>query len=643
MNDTLPPTQARVFQIPELLEEIAAHLSSNSLSTCIRVCKSWSNIFIPVLWNTIDDSLFAWPAILRKIDSSQNTLNEAWLKNIFAKYGRHIRHLTIRWRILIDAAYLDKACTNLLSIRLRDIKQFHTINEKRDVRCMKYRTVTGKRRYVSERHHPALIGPIISSKLNGIFEPTAVLLKTAECQMKDWMTHQFFWMLLRQNTGLRLISLHGHLDLLSNLKSLEFIYDTFAMLPNLTTLENPYYPLEYNTLLTRVPSLRNYSWRSVPPLMPAVTFNPTGLIWNLESLTITESIPLIELYQVLRSIPDLSKLKLFCVHGRIDGTVLSSIKEDPKALFTQEFRLKSLTVDAGSKNVFQDPEIAGNILQQLPELKELCFIILHSDLATATAQFCPQLECARQSYDGASLAKFDFTNDSRRPQNELILNSQAPLFQSCRYLRIFDAIQHSFDAEHISESVWVCEGLEVFRCQIVGLSRLDQNEHSIMSYITESGLLEAECSTKEQSVLAKARTCKRLHEAVYDQLARFTKLKILDLGYEYRSTWSYITRYTTAGNEYRDYGGLIKDTLQLSLASGLDRLATLENLQVFGFEGVDHEMDLFELEWIAIHWPRLRIMRGLHKDRPYVKPDRFRQTLRRTMQSLRPDIRHKRV
>ncbi|KAG9064987.1 hypothetical protein KI688_002306 [Linnemannia hyalina] len=163
-----------------------------------------------------------------------------------------------------------------------------------------------------------------------------------------------------------------------------------------------------------------------------------------------------------------------------------------------------------------------------------------------------------------------------------------------------NAIQNIFNAKYISNVTWICEGLEVFRCQIVGLQRLNQCGHSIFSYIAESGLVEEECSKEEQSVPEEVQACKHLHEAVYGQL-------ILDLGYEYPHISIYWKQYTVGGNEYRDFGEVIRNILHLTLASGLDRLSTLKNLQVFEFEGAD----LPELECISEHWPMLRVKRGL--------------------------------
>ncbi|KAF9540901.1 hypothetical protein EC957_003648 [Mortierella hygrophila] len=124
-----------------------------------------------------------------------------------------------------------------------------------------------------------------------------------------------------------------------------------------------------------------------------------------------------------------------------------------------------------------------------------------------------------------------------------------------------DAIQNTFNAEYISNVTWVSEGLEVFRCQIADLQRLNQ-------------LIEEESSKEEQRVREE-------------------------------------NQYTVDGNEYRDYGGVIRNTLHLSLASGLDRLSTLKNLQVFEFEIAD----LLELECIAEHRPMLRAKPGIQKDR----------------------------
>jgi hypothetical protein len=649
MTSVAASSQERVLQIPELLETIASHMDGRDLLACVRASAFWNSLLIPILWNTIDDSLFAWPKILDRVDKPLSRHSEDWLKRIFKKYGKYIRHLTIRWRTLIDIAYLDRACTNLLSIKIMDIKEYHTYTEKSIVSQLKYRVHPSylSRRYPYEWHSRAVTGPVLIPELKGVFSPTAILLKTEERQKRDWMTQQYFWLLLRQNQGLQSISLHCHLHFLSEITSLEFVYDTLAMLPNLATLENYLYRLDLTILLKRVPSLRNYTSESVPPM--TVT-SSDGSLWNLKRLKIELPAASNRVDQMLRCLPGLRSLCVWSFHDTKYRKASPSLQppmqpstEEAVATstkpFSKTFPLKSLTFE---NHVFKDQAQTNTVFACFPDLTKLYCCNLTPEVGSAAAQFCPHLDQVCQVTDGESIYHGYYPTNKIFHYTSPMVNSQGPIFRSCRFLKVFDAIQHKFEAEYISNVAWVCEGLEVFRCQILGLKRLNMSEHSVLSYIIESGLREEEYSDEERLVLENVRKCQDLHEGVYDQLSKLSQLRVLDLGYEYRSIRFYRKHYTVGGNEYRDYGGVIRDTLQLSLASGLDRLSTLKNLQVFGFEGVDHEMDLPELEWIAEHWPKLRIMRGLQKDDSlaYIRPDKFRRELRKAMQSLRPDIRH---
>ncbi|KAF9924574.1 hypothetical protein FBU30_005492 [Linnemannia zychae] len=77
--------------------------------------------------------------------------------------------------------------------------------------------------------------------------------------------------------------------------------------------------------------------------------------------------------------------------------------------------------------------------------------------------------------------------------------------------------------------------------------------------------------------------------------------------------------------------------MELSLETGLDQLSDLVELEVFGFEGINHRIGKMEIKWIAAHWPRLRVMRGLQEDSlDMLEPDYERAELRKYMQELRP-------
>jgi hypothetical protein len=137
-----------------------------------------------------------------------------------------------------------------------------------------------------------------------------------------------------------------------------------------------------------------------------------------------------------------------------------------------------------------------------------------------------------------------------------------------------------------------------------------------------------------------------LQKEILLRLGTLINLRVLDLGYEWRDIWADsrrdTLRYTYLGQEYINYGTPFKNTLQLTLATGLDRLSGLRHLEVFGFEGVDHRIRKEELEWMAVHWPKLKVMRGLQEDDHLekIEPDPVKTELRRHMEMLRPDVKH---
>ncbi|KAG9320551.1 hypothetical protein KVV02_000368 [Mortierella alpina] len=92
-------------------------------------------------------------------------------------------------------------------------------------------------------------------------------------------------------------------------------------------------------------------------------------------------------------------------------------------------------------------------------------------------------------------------------------------------------------------------------------------------------------------------------------------------------------------SKFYEYGEPIADTMKLSRDSGLERLAGLKYLEIFGFEGTDHRVGKQGLKWMANQWPNLRIMRGLAKDNLlYLKYDTKKAALHEYMMSLRPDV-----
>jgi hypothetical protein len=93
---------------------------------------------------------------------------------------------------------------------------------------------------------------------------------------------------------------------------------------------------------------------------------------------------------------------------------------------------------------------------------------------------------------------------------------------------------------------------------------------------------------------------REIQSQVYDRIARFTNLKLLRLddtglsmGFGCRTS------------------GIYSDCLEMSLESGLQKLAKLKALRVLDVSGMRTRIDVKEAQWMVQHWPDLRYVGGL--------------------------------
>lgn len=107
-------------EIPELLEHISLFVATRELFACVQVSSLWYHAFIMSLWHTIDDTTYSWNNIiwqcgepaariwLGEMDEHamgpDNNSDREWIRHLFRKYGRHIRDLTVRWSLVLEAA-----------------------------------------------------------------------------------------------------------------------------------------------------------------------------------------------------------------------------------------------------------------------------------------------------------------------------------------------------------------------------------------------------------------------------------------------------------------------------------------------------------------------------------------------------------
>ena len=96
---------------------------------------------------------------------------------------------------------------------------------------------------------------------------------------------------------------------------------------------------------------------------------------------------------------------------------------------------------------------------------------------------------------------------------------------------------------------------------------------------------------------------RRLQGYVYDRLAQLTNLEILWLG----------NRSTKANAARKEVMKDQRDCLEMSLESGLDKLSELKSLKELSVSGMTTRIGVKEVQWMAEHWPNMRIVYGLSR------------------------------
>ncbi|KAF9156797.1 hypothetical protein BG015_001129 [Linnemannia schmuckeri] len=614
--------QADIAHLPEILTRIGSILAPPDLLGCVQVCRLWNEIFISHLYHTIDDSKYSWPAIMSEYDSEDavGKKDEEWIRTVFAKYGHLVRHFSVSWTLLIDCAFDDGTFTRLNSISTSFIGMNQSMRKQRELR----------RRVSLTENEGGAQGVLLSPLFAGALIPTSVGWSALREQKQNWETMQKFFMLVTHNPGLKQLQLDRTLKNLASIQDIEFIYQILSTLSELTTFENSFLALDLSRLLNSVPRLHTLGFAEESNHHNLLLTTPHP---QLRSLNVDNFVESRTFFTLLGNLPNLDRLSFhgfnnyseFCLDG-------------PAILNNTSSKLQVLRFHSQTSS--KDQYIAEQVLPWLPNLTEFRIDVLTTAIAQALVRYCPLLEIFEAAND-ESLHE-DYTN---RPTET---DTASILFSGCPRLKIFDGIHHEIDAEKIITLPFVCQELVVFRCQIRGVPRLTPAEQ-ISVTVQESSLTTLR--EEQEAALRKQEQSRDVQQRVLDRLASLTHLRTVDLGFEYRDLDIFFGHGSSgrkkAAQEDYDYGSPFLDTLELSLDSGLDHLGALTKLEVFGFESLNHRIGRAELAWMAAHWPRLRVIRGIHVDKKMLRVkrsvDNYKEELRTYMRTLRSDIVHEAV
>ncbi|KAF9117014.1 hypothetical protein BGX30_005742 [Mortierella sp. GBA39] len=697
---TSPPTTPQPNQallIVELLERIGSHLTPRDLLSCVQVSQHWNSVLIPRLWHTIDDRLYSWacilnmcvshtaPRLLRIVKAEQdvngssssgndirestNAIVEAkvlkqiardvwpskraetvrWLYNVFKKHGRYVRVLRVSWPIVILVAGIAGHCTQLQALTAHHFAMREGLVRNRE-------EGGGRRKqdltWAENHTGPTADWPGFWRRIDDEDEE-ARLWSTNPPRLLDedplwlnWGIVQRFWILVLRNPTLEHLSLGRSLKPLAPFISLELVYYTLATLPRLKTLDNRFMELDLQTILEHTSTTHTGGNRNLFYHMESDCGSALRLekdFAHLTTLAIRGSVESSYVLMFLKRLVNLDQLFLGRINLGDKGQSLFVDTDDNYEDRSRPFALSGLhLVQVGGLTAEYKPiheAMATHLIPRLPLLTQLVTEVLTPEMGKALASHCKQFRVFRQSGDNECI------NEDHTVKTEL--NVVSILLESCPNLTTIDTIQHRIDATYLAEHPWACEGtLETFRCQIIGLERLTFEEYQYVSMSSEHDTTQLPSRGVAEE---KYKRSQEQHHQVYERLSRLVCLQTLDLGsdvkgieYHIYGDSGYEPTMEVNGRVHLIDSNPIMDCLELSLASGLDQLATLRNLKVFGFEGLDQRIETAELEWFATRWPQLAVMRGLHIDDSATlnKSDTKTTRQRQEMQRLRPFVRH---
>lgn len=175
-------------------------------------------------------------------------------------------------------------------------------------------------------------------------------------------------------------------------------------------------------------------------------------------------------------------------------------------------------------------------------------------------------------------------------------------------------VETELDALRATQHSWACEQLEVFECKITSVPRPDISVTEIGNLHFPVQWTPPPASSIDSTIPATAQQeSHTLQRRILKNLGRCTHLRKLWLGtYGCNNNdpeYSYL--------QIRGIRSMLVDSyvqtscLELSLASGLDELAGLGELEEFVVERMAHRIGLAEVKWMVENWPKLKRIYGL--------------------------------
>ncbi|KAG0374087.1 hypothetical protein BGX24_010851 [Mortierella sp. AD032] len=483
-------------------------------------------------------------------------------------YGRFIRHLRIHFPIVIDVVYLSGTCTNLLTLEVFDLLPPTTIRTQ--IAVGKLRQCGVNSLATGDINSMFTILPDeqpIPTMFQNVFVAPSPDFKPNSQDTHDRLTVQRFWLLVHQNAHcLCKLRLDRSLNIMARIASVNFLQDMILSLRRLNDFENNSELINVGEFLDCLPHLQTLVTPSFFLPVNAIDITNTTPL-KLRSLSLSGQLLTRGFFAILGGLPGLESLRVMGLSwdNVTDQDINKIMDGTPSNLHTLEFLFSGI----------QRVPTEDRILRWLPRLRKLKALQIVALTASDLVKFCPLLEEYHEWNDGVTI----------EPHRQFIphLNALAPLLFGCPHLRVIDGIQHRMDVSELLKYPWAATNLEVFRVQIVRVPRLSEEQQGRFERAMEKAALSETLTSEEQVLFRLSCRSRDVQHQVLQRLGTLSRLRTLDLGYEYRQ----VNRRTERdprmvmfeGKQYIGYGGPIYDTLEFSLDAGLTTLGGLKGLE----------------------------------------------------------------
>ncbi|KAF9091105.1 hypothetical protein BGX29_011130 [Mortierella sp. GBA35] len=268
------------------------------------------------------------------------------------------------------------------------------------------------------------------------------------------------------------------------------------------------------------------------------------------------------------------------------------------------------------------------LLPWMPNLTTLQVSRLYPWIATEFSMHCPGLKTIQGANVGPIIQDQSGQLHQTSPEN----GSLIVLIQNCPQLEKIDWIGHT-----LYDLNWRDDGCDEGPGYDLEADRVVDEALAVHRGEDAQAVLNVKSQQKE----------------VLHRIGTLRHLRTLDLGADFRvrdedgaegvdEQNRRLWQEGGIGDEEQDYhplGNPMPDCLKLSLEMDLEEFAGLKDLEVFGFEGLDHGIGEEELAWIAKRWSKLKVMRGFY-GMPRTEEGIERANLGMLMKTLRPDVVH---